>query len=934
MGGLISVTLKIAMTQTNTYFTKIAGVFVIVAAMIILLNYYIDSPQLNRVLFFDQVRFNAAICFLLSGFNLFLINSPETEKWRAKMAGVFAIIILLISGITLSEYLFSWNAGIDQLFHRAKDSEPTAAYPGRMKPASTILFLFLALLFLSLRKKRFRLICQVILYTGIIALGIGFISVAALNTLPHEWLFASIFLHVTFIFLLIFLGILFSHPLRNLKFSFEKKIAAYFFLVVVFMSMIFLFVKRVNTSAEDVSEKIGVSREILLENHYVQIRFQRLEISVMAFITTGNSSFLGQIKTDISEIESAINKLKKITDSASVQRSNVDSLAGLVNQILKQTKLAIEMRESKLPGSADMRSDKNVMQEMEMAQLGNFISKIDGTESQLLTKRKSERSKNFHELSALINLFYCILVLLLFISFVVIYRNTRARNRAESKIKDLNANLEKRVEEKANELLEKENQYRFLIENMREGIQVIGFDWRYILVNNSMVQQCKNTSEEDLLGYTLMEKFPGIENTEMFNVLEHCMIERKSQVFESEYMFPDGSKSWSELSIQPVPEGLFVLSVDTSERRKSQEEKISLLETLQKSVNEIYTYNPDTLLFEYVNDAALKNLGYSEEEIYRLSAIDLKPMQTRDSFRDLLMPLNIGKKEKIVYEFIHQRKDGSRYPAESHIQLTRRGDRAVYLAVVLDITERKRSELITRQLNIDLEKRAAELTASNSELERFAFVASHDLQEPLRMVSSFLTLLKKKLGDNIDPVNKKYIDFAVDGADRMKKLIHDLLEYSRTVNKTEAFEMVDCNNIMVNVRKLFALSIIESQATLVVNSLPVIQAVQTEIQQLFQNIVGNALKYHNDTPLKIEVGCFEEGEFWKFYIKDNGLGIDPKYFEKIFIIFQRLHNKSEYSGTGIGLSVCKKIVNRHCGQIWVTSEIGKGSTFYFTIQKI
>lgn len=930
--GVASVTLKIAMTKTNIFFTKIAATFVVLAATIILLNYYIDSPQLSALLYFDQVRFNAAVCILLSGFNLFLIDTPSIKKWPAKLAGVLSIIILLIAGITLIEYLFSWNTGIDQLFHRPKDSV-VSSYPGRMRPASAIMFIFLGFLFLSLRKKRLQLTCQIILYICIIALSVSFIGVTALNSFPQDWLFASLLLHATFIFLMIFLGILFSYPLRDLKFSFEKTIAGYFLLVVVFMSMIFFVVKRINTRAEDLSEQIGASREILLQNHYVQIRFQRLEISAMAFIATGKPKLLGLIKTDISDIGSSIDKLKKITDSASVQRSNVDSLAGVANLILKQITRSIELKKPNLTNGAGIGSDADFVLEREMTQLANLVSEIDDLENQTLTQKKLDRSQNFSELSGLINLFYFVLVLLLVISFIVIYRNTRARNRAERQIKDINANLEKRVEEKADELLEKENRYRFLVENMWEGAQVIGFDWRYLLVNSSLVRQSRNNSAEDLLGFRIMDKYPGIENTKLFSVLEECMHERKSKVFENEFVFPDGSKSWSELSIQPVPEGIFILSSDISDRRKTQEEKISLLETLQKSVNEIYTYNTDTFLFEYVNEAAMKNLGYSEEEMYHLSAIDLKPLHTRSSFHELLSPLINNTREKIVHEFIHQRKDGSRYPAESHIQLIRRGDRAVFLAVVLDITERKRSELITRQLNIDLEKQAAELLASNSELERFAFVASHDLQEPLRMVSSFLRLLEKKLGDKLDPVNKKYIDFAVDGAERMKKLIGDLLEYSRTGNKTEVHEMVDCNNIMLNVRKLFALSIAESSANFAVNSLPVIEAVEAEMQQLFQNLVSNALKYHNGKSLRIEVGCTEEDQSWKFYVKDNGLGIDPKYFEKIFIIFQRLHNKSEYSGTGIGLSVCKKIVSRHGGEIWVTSELGKGSAFYFTIPK-
>lgn len=920
------------MTGTNTYFTKIAGTFIVLAAIVILCNYYLDSPRLFAILFFDQVKFNAAICFLLAGFALFLTDAPPIESWRFQLAKIFATVIISIATLTLLEYIFSFNILLDQLFHRSKDSVESA-YPGRMKPASCYLFILFGVLVLAIGKKRFRFIFQLILYACMILLASTFIANVALNHFPENTAVIAIFLHPSFILLTAFVGIFFSYPLRSIRFSFEKKIAGYFLMVVVFMSLIFFVVKRINTKAVDVSEKIGISREIIQQNHFVQIRFHQLEISLAAFMFTGNDYFSSSINTDITSIENSVARLITITDSASAQRSNVDSLSGLSHQILQRIKSTIAARKVLVPTAVKSSTGIDLFQTQEYATLTNITGRIDVIENQLLKERKLERAGNFNELSLMINLFYCILILLLVTSFIVIYRNTRARNRAESEIKDLNTNLEKRVEIKANKLLEKENQYRFLVENMREGVQVLSFEWRYLLVNNSMVRQTKNKSEKELLGFTLMEKYPGIENTELFSVLRQCMVERTACVFENERIFPDGSKVWTELSIQPAPEGLFILSADTTERKKDEQEKMGLLETLQKSVNEIYTYDVDTFIFEYMNEAALKNTGYDEEEIQHLSAVDLEPLQTNNSYRELLTPLINGTKEKIVHEFIHQRKDGSRYPAESHIQLIRRENQAVFLAVVLDISERKRSELITRQLNIDLERRAAELSASNNELERFAFVASHDLQEPLRMVTSFLSLLEKKLGDKIDPVNKKYIDFAVDGADRMKKLIHDLLEYSRTGNKKEAWQLVNCNAVMQNVLDLLALAIDEAKATIVIHSLPVVPGVEAEMQQLFQNLIGNALKYRDSNSAEIEVGCDEDDQLWTFYIKDNGLGIDSKYFEKIFIIFQRLHNKSEYSGTGIGLSICKKIVNLHGGNIWVKSELGKGSIFYFTIPK-
>ncbi|MBC7389163.1 MAG: PAS domain-containing protein, partial [Opitutaceae bacterium] len=251
-----------------------------------------------------------------------------------------------------------------------------------------------------------------------------------------------------------------------------------------------------------------------------------------------------------------------------------------------------------------------------------------------------------------------------------------------------------------------------------------------------------------------------------------------------------------------------------------------------------------------------------------------------------------------------------------------------------DISELKKSEERLLELNKELEKRAEELAASNIELERFAYVASHDLQEPLRMVSSFLQLLEKKYEGNLDETAQKYIHFAVDGAARMKVLIKDLLQYSKI--GTGALELVpiDINNVLSDILLLFKEEINNSNAEIVVQNMPVILAEKTAMMQLFQNLISNALKYKSPhiAPI-VEVSYTEDNHYWNFKVKDNGLGIDPNYNEKIFVIFQRLHNKDEFSGTGIGLAICKKIVERYQGQIRVESEQGAGSTFIFTIAK-
>ncbi|CAN5789541.1 hypothetical protein BH11BAC3_BH11BAC3_26610 [soil metagenome] len=247
-------------------------------------------------------------------------------------------------------------------------------------------------------------------------------------------------------------------------------------------------------------------------------------------------------------------------------------------------------------------------------------------------------------------------------------------------------------------------------------------------------------------------------------------------------------------------------------------------------------------------------------------------------------------------------------------------------AIAVDISEIMNTEK-------KLTKTNEQLNTSNKELEQFAFVASHDLKEPLRMVSSFLKLLNKKYENSLDETARQYIGYAVDGAKRMDVLINDLLSFSKIGSNKIPNTRVDLNNTLQKIVYLYQSTITETNAKLTIHPLPEILASSFQMEQLFQNLIGNALKYRNEIHPEIEIGFSEKLKEWEFYVKDNGIGMDPVFSKKIFIIFQRLHNKSEYSGTGIGLAICKKIVEQHGGKIWAKSEIDKGSTFYFTIQK-
>jgi light-regulated signal transduction histidine kinase (bacteriophytochrome) len=231
----------------------------------------------------------------------------------------------------------------------------------------------------------------------------------------------------------------------------------------------------------------------------------------------------------------------------------------------------------------------------------------------------------------------------------------------------------------------------------------------------------------------------------------------------------------------------------------------------------------------------------------------------------------------------------------------------------------------------ELRKRAEDLTRSNADLEQFAYVASHDLQEPLRMVSSYMQLLSERYEDELDETGQRYINYAVDGASRMQSLVRDLLSFSRVGSRGCEMVPTDLNQVVEQTLTNFEVAIKECGAVVESDRLPRVVGDEAQLTQLFQNLIGNAIKFHGATQPEVRISASRQRGEWVFSVTDNGVGFDPKYADRVFVIFKRLHSREEYPGTGIGLAISKKIVERHGGRIWAESELGRGTTVSFTL---
>ncbi len=399
------------------------------------------------------------------------------------------------------------------------------------------------------------------------------------------------------------------------------------------------------------------------------------------------------------------------------------------------------------------------------------------------------------------------------------------------------------------------------------------------------------------------------------------------------YIRKDGSRFPVELSVTALRDesnhttGFLGIGSDITERKQTlaalQESEARLQAFVDNAGSVIYIKNIQGR-YILINRQYEALFHLKKEVVQDQTDYDIFPQDIADTFRQNdLRVLAAGK--ALESEELAPQDDGLHtYLSIKFPLLDALGIPYAVCGISTDITERKRSEKA-------LARQTEELARSNEELERFAYVASHDLQEPLRMVVSYLQLLERRYQGQLDATANEFIGYAVDGASRMQTLIRDLLSYSRVGTRTQAFALTDSAAMVDKAIANLQMAIAESSAIITHDPLPEVMVDASQFAQLFQNLMGNAIKFHGEQPPQIHVSAERIADGWQFSVRDNGIGIEPEYTERIFVIFQRLHRRADYPGTGIGLAICKKIVERHGGRLWIESELGQGSVFYFTI---
>ncbi len=882
------------------------------------------------------MKVNTALGLAFAGVSLWLLLPGECRTRRGQIAHFLALVVVLIGAATLIEYFSGLNLGIDQLIFGDPLGSNGTSSPGRLAPTTATAFIAIGLALMLLDSApRIRWMAQVLsLWAGLIAMMAinGYIYHAVV--LSRIWLYTQVAVHTAIGLLLLSSSVFFARPRSGIAGDLTgdgsgslmaRRLLPAVFLVPILLGWIALHGEFAGLYGAELGLALYATVSVLvfavlvwsnarkMNREYAQR--SRAEIDIRE-LNTELEGRVAERTTHLAEMEGRYRGLLEAAPDAMVVVNVGGDIVLLNVQAEKQFGYSRdELIGQKVKNIIPVGFAERIIADGTRSAAEALAQQI-GTGIELIGQRKDGSEFPIEIMLSPLESPEGILV-------TAAIRDISVRKSAET------------------HLAQMEGRYRGLLEAAPDAMVVVNVAGEIVLLNVRAEKEF-GYSRDELVGQKVKNIIPvGFAERIIADGTRSAAEALAQQIgtgIELIGQRKDGSEFPIEIMLSPLesPEGILVTAAirDISVRR-SAETHLAQMEgryrgLLEAAPDAMVVVNPggDIVL---LNVQAEKQFGYGRDELVGQKVKNIIPEGfaeriiangTRSAAEALAQQIGTG------IELIARRRDGSVFPIEIMLSPLESPDGILVTAAIRDISVRQAAEA-------DLLQKIDELNVSNEELGKFAYIASHDLQEPLRMVASYTQLLSRRYKGKLDAEADEFIAFAVDGANRMQRLIQDLLSYSRVGTKGQ--ELLDTSSEEALQRALLNLrSAVEESGALVTHDpLPTVLADEMQLTQLFQNLIGNAIKYQKPGVPLVHISAVRDGtKQWTFSVKDNGLGIEPQYFEKIFGMFQRLHKREEFAGTGIGLAICKKIAERHGGNISVQSELGQGSTFSFALEGV
>ncbi|MBD2680784.1 MULTISPECIES: PAS domain S-box protein [Nostoc] len=709
------------------------------------------------------------------------------------------------------------------------------------------------------------------------------------------------------------------------------------------------------------------TQQVIESIDHVRIHLGNVERAQSNYIFTENRVYQEIYKKQKQKVYKLLKTIRALNSDNFNQQNRLDTLEPLIAKKFSLLEQSIDLFEQKSLDKATQTAI--VSRSIEIGKQIQAITKaMENDERNLLHERTAATDNLFEEVVIVVSLGYVLSVVLL----IVVYLSLQKQIQMNKALSQEAIRLEQQAAKA---------KLADILETITDAFVAVDRDSCYTYINHR-AEQIFNRRSADLIGKNIWEVFPETAEYKFYQIYHQALAEQRV-IHMEEYYAP--FDRWVEYSMYPSAEGISILFQDVTRRKLAEialEESEKRYRSLVIATSQaVWISNSNGMPKEHSSWMALT--GQTDAQVKEWGWLNAIHPEDRE-LTQLLWTEALKTKNLYFREHRVQVADGSYrfFAARAVPVLDANNEIQEWIGTYTDITERKLAQQALQQVNEELEIKVQERTAelqklnedlkrSNQELEQFAYVASHDLQEPLRAVTGYTQLLENEYQSCLDNSAKEYLAYIVDGAKRMQQLIQDLLAYSRVGTRGQEFVLVDCNVALSLALNNLHVAIAESKAIITHDPLPKLLADKTQMVQLFQNLIGNAIKFCRKEPPKIHIGALRRdgeagGEIltpnsplatdaindpgrclfsprcsdwrrvcshsqWLIWVQDNGIGIKSQYLQRIFEVFRRLHTRREFSGTGIGLAICKKIVERHGGCIWAESEPGVGTVFYFTL---